>query len=87
MNLCWELGSQVPTSADVVFEMRWKHLIGVQIENTETEDFSAWAEFVRADDHTPCSDAGTCVKFAHTISGGRGAPIIIQFRMRQGEQS
>lgn len=85
MNYCWELDSQVPTSADVVFEIRRKQHNGVQIGNTETEDFSDWVEFGRADHHTPFGNAGTCVKFAETIYGGRGTAMTVQFRMRQGD--
>ncbi len=83
VDLCWELGSPIPTDADVVFELRRKSYFGASIEDLDTEDFGIWREAEPGDDYTGCGD--TCIRFMHTHFSGRGGAVTYQARMRQGD--
>ena len=83
VDLCWELGSPIPTDADVVFELRRKDYFSASIKNLDTEDFGIWREAEPGDDYTGCGD--TCIRFMQTLFSGRGGAWTYQARMRQGD--
>ena len=83
VDLCWELGSAIPTDADVVLELRVKNFFGGSIKNLDTEDFGVWREAEPGDDYTSCGD--TCIRFMQTHLSGRGGAATYQARMRQGD--
>lgn len=76
VDVCWDLGSVVPTGSGVVIEARERYYWD------DTEPFNAWNEIARGDTLTACSGTETCVQTTRG-PGFRGQAFELELRIRR----